>query len=139
MTTGPIIIVDDDPDDHFIASEAIHELGMPNEVISFFTCEEALEWLMLHMSEQPFIIICDVNMPKMDGMSLKRSIEGTPELKRKSIPFVYYSTAASRNIINEAYELQVQGFFTKGQTISEVGRIFKMIFTYWQECKHPNS
>jgi CheY-like chemotaxis protein len=139
MKKGTIILVDDDEDDHHIIQFVLAELQCVNPLLAFTESEKAFEYLTTHMQEQPFIILCDINMPKMNGIELKKKIDATPALRKKSIPFVYLSTAASPGTISEAYELNVQGFFIKPYDVKLIQTTLKLIFDYWSECRHPNN
>lgn len=139
MKNGAIILIDDDPDDHHIVQHVIAELEVKNQLLIFIESEAAYNYLSTHLNEQPFIILCDINMPKMNGIELKRKIDENPELRRKSIPFVYLSTAASPNTIREAFELNVQGFFIKPYDVNKIKATLKLVFDYWSECRHPNN
>jgi CheY-like chemotaxis protein len=137
--SGPIIIVDDDRDDQEILEFVFRELDVPNKLIWFTNALEALAYLKA-TAEQPFLIFSDINMPQQSGIEFKRDIDGDPELRRKSIPFIFYSTSVSQNHVNEAYtELTVQGFFQKGESIPAIKAALKAIIEYWKMCKHPNS
>ncbi|PUZ27886.1 CheY chemotaxis protein or a CheY-like REC (receiver) domain [Chitinophaga costaii] len=134
---GPIIIVEDDPDDQMIYKEIIESLH-PNTVVKVFdNGEDALTYL-LTIQEQPFVIICDINLPRMNGLELRRRINDNETLRKKSIPFVFLSTSDASHIVNEAYDLTVQGFFVKAHVYAEIGSQLKYIFDYWKYCKHPN-
>jgi CheY-like chemotaxis protein len=139
MKKGAIILVDDDPDDHHIIQYVLAELHFQNELIAFTESDDAYEYLSKHLEKQSFIILCDINMPKMNGIELKRKIDNNPELKKKCIPFVYFSTAASPKTIAEAYELNVQGFFIKPYDVKKIKDTIKLVFDYWSECRHPNN
>jgi CheY-like chemotaxis protein len=135
---GPIIIVDDDTDDHFILNEIADKIKLMNELIFFRNAGDVLTYLRTTL-QKPFLIFCDINMPQMDGLELRRQIDSDELLRRKSIPFVFFTTAASKQQIAEAYELTVQGFFLKESNFSESEATFKLIIDYWSKCKHPNS
>ncbi len=68
--SGPIIIVEDDIDDQEIFADVIKELGISNELIFFPRCPEALQFLQTS-TKQPFIIICDINLPGLNGLEFK--------------------------------------------------------------------
>lgn len=137
---GPIILIDDDIDDLEITSQVITELEVKNEIVCFSSCTEALNHLQSDKSiAQPFVILCDVNLPKMNGVELKKQIDQNEQLRKKSIPFVFLSTAYSHAVLTEVYELRVQGYFIKGTTVNELKETLEMIFRYWTICKHPNS
>ena len=74
----------------------------------------------------------------MNGIDLRKEINEDPALREKSIPFVFFSTAASPDQIRKAYDLTVQGFFIKQPTFAETEDTLKCILTYWSKCKHPN-
>ena len=69
----------------------------------------------------------------------KVRIDQDPQLRQKSIPFVFYSTGVDQRAINEAYtKMTVQGFFQKSNSYQEIKKTIKMVIDYWMECKHPN-
>ncbi|MGC1241305.1 MAG: response regulator [Chryseosolibacter sp.] len=136
--SGPIIFVEDDEDDLFIFEEICGRLNLPNKLLFFQRGEAMLNYLR-HTTEQPFIIFCDINMPEMDGLQLRERLNDEEQLRRKSIPFVFFSTAATRQQVKRAYELTVQGFFIKETNFTEAQANFKMILDYWAKCKHPNT
>jgi CheY-like chemotaxis protein len=139
MDTGPIIIVEDDEEDMEILEEVIRELKMPNKIVWFLNCMEAFTFIKT-TEKQPFIIICDINLPGQSGIDFKKQIDADPFLREKSIPFIFYSTSANRQYVTEAYtKMTVQGYFQKLNSYEEIKKLFKLIFEYWKVCKHPNS
>ncbi len=139
MVSGPIILLEDDPDDIEIFQEILKELDIPNEFVVFARPVEAFEFLEATV-EQPLIIISDVNMPGMSGREFKNRLDSNERLKKKSIPFIFYSTSANRAFVTDAYlNLSVQGFFLKGNSYKEIKDQLRIIFDYWKVCQHPNS
>lgn len=139
MKKGAILLVDDDPDDHYIIGEAVKELRLQNPIESFHHGEALIQYLCANLNEQPFIILCDINLPRMDGIAVKKLLNSYPDLKKKCIPWVYYSTSVSHTTLTAAYDLGIQGIFTKKTTMEDVKRSLKLIFDYWSECRHPNN
>ncbi|WP_336518517.1 response regulator [Pollutibacter soli] len=139
MKSGPIILIEDDEDDKEIFQTCLAELIVTNKLIWFNNCAEAFHYLKT-TSEQPFIIFSDVNLQKITGIEFKRQIDSDPQLRRKSIPFIFYSTSVSQDTVDKAYiELSVQGFFQKKSSFLEVKNSIHMILRYWSECRHPNT
>jgi CheY-like chemotaxis protein len=136
--SGPIINIDDDEDDHEIIIAVCEKLGVGKHLKCFRDGEEALTYLK-HSHEYPSIILCDVNMPRITGFELRKTINANNVLRERSVPFIFYSTAAELSQVREAYNMTVQGFFLKGSTFHEAERTFKIILDYWCLCKHPNS
>lgn len=135
---GPILIIDDDKDDCELIMIALQQLNISNAVRCFENGKHALDYLQA-TPDKPFLIFCDINMPVMDGLELRRQISLDPQLRNKSIPFIFLSTTANPVPIKEAYEMSVQGFFVKGKTVEEIRQLVKEIVSYWSRCKHPNN
>jgi CheY-like chemotaxis protein len=135
-STGPIIIIEDDPDDQEMMKEIFIELGIPNDLRFFIFCPDVYEYLLV-TQEKPFIIISDVNLPVMKGTELKQKINDNEFLRKKSIPFVFLTTGYNQRAIDEAYEMMVQGYFVKPATFPELKELIKMTIDYWKACRHP--
>jgi CheY-like chemotaxis protein len=138
MTKGPIIIIEDDKDDRDIYAEIITDLQIPNPLRFFPNGLDALNYLLM-TPEQPFIILCDINMPIMNGLELKEKIQADDFLKQKGIPFVFISTNATPAAVRKAHLLSVQGYFAKPNSYSAVQAMLTKIFDYWELCKHINN
>jgi CheY-like chemotaxis protein len=139
ITVGPIVIVDDDVEDHEIFEDVMNEMETLHPRVYFTHCKKALEFLRT-TPEQPFLILCDINLPEMNGLELKKQIDANAELRKKSIPFVFFSTSTGNIDVYEAFtEMTVQGFFKKEDSIHQLKRTLTLIINYWKLCKHPNS
>jgi CheY-like chemotaxis protein len=136
--SGPIIILEDDADEQELLGEMFVKIGVANKLIYFSTGIDVLAYLK-STTEQPFLIISDVNVPLMNGLELKKVINDDDYLRKKSIPFIFLSTSAEKKAVETAYDLTVQGFFLKQNTVSEIERHLRLIVDYWRECKHTNS
>lgn len=135
---GPILLIEDDGNDAEVITAAIADLKFSNDVIHFLNSREALAFLM-ETKEQPLVIISDIRMPGLDGLSLLRHIQSTEYLKMKAIPFVYMTGVVTRAIVNEAYSIGVQGFYGKPHVYEELKEQLYFILHYWARCIHPNS
>lgn len=139
MKSGPIIIIEDDLDDKYFFEEIVREFNLSNELIWFSNCIDAWNFLKT-TSESPFIIFSDVNLPKQNGIEFKRQIDADEQLRRTSIPFIFYSTSINQHAVNDAYtNMTVQGFFQKSYSFEETKKNLKIIFDYWNVCIHPNT
>jgi CheY-like chemotaxis protein len=133
----PIVIVDDDADDRELLGEISLELRPGHELRYFTNGIELLEYLET-TTEQPFIILCDVNMPLMNGMEVLEKIVKTPYLRQKSIPFIFLSTSGDKRYVLKAYDLCVQGFFQKPGDLHALKEILQLTFDFWARCLHPH-
>ncbi|RZM20930.1 MAG: response regulator, partial [Pedobacter sp.] len=108
----PIIQIENDPDDQFLVQRALEASSITNPVRFFGSGQQALDYLRT-TSEQPLVILCDVQMPVMDGFELRDQIDADEELKTKSIPFVFFSTWATKELVDRAYQGTIQGYHRK--------------------------
>jgi CheY-like chemotaxis protein len=134
---GPIIVIEDDMDDQMVLEEIFKELAYPNKLLFFGDGERALEYLN-KSDEKPFLILSDINLPKLDGFALRDKIHNNEALRLKCIPYLFFTTAASHTAIMEAYAKSIQGFFIKPDNFDALQRIIKKIIEYWKECQAPN-
>jgi CheY-like chemotaxis protein len=137
--SGPIILIEDDPDDKEMLEHMLAELKVAQELKWFATCREALPYIR-NTQDKPLLILCDVNLPGENGLRFKKDMDQDPVIRQKSIPFIFYSTAADQETVNTAYtEMTVQGFFRKESDYEQNKANIASIIDYWQRCKHPNT
>lgn len=134
---GPIISVEDDEDDQHLIELAVQTLQITNSVRFFPNGQEALDYLET-TTEKPLLILCDINMPVMNGLELRKRINENEWLRRKSIPFIFLTTAASPEIVQIAYDEAVQGFYKKATSFDGFSEQIRLIVDYWKSCLHPN-
>ncbi len=134
--SGPIIVIEDDADDRDFLKEIFENLNYVNEIIYFEDGQSALDHLMIEPFE-PFLIISDINMPKLNGIELKEKIQNNENLRLKCIPYLLFTTSANQQHVIDAYSKSVQGFFVKPNNMEKLSDIIKKIVEYWQECESP--
>ncbi len=76
---GPIVFIEDDLDDQEIMAEIFKELNYENEIVFFGDGEKALEYLT-KIDIEPFLILSDINMPKLNGMELREKVHNNEDL-----------------------------------------------------------
>lgn len=136
MNNAPVFIVDDDIEELEIAREIWEELSFQNPLEVFSDPYDLID--RLNENINPFIIICDVNLHKIDGFTLRQRLSDEAALSYKSIPFVFWSTTASNDQIKKAYDLGGHGFFFKGETYTQIKESLLIIMNYWTNSKVPH-
>jgi len=134
---GPIIVIEDDADDQALLEETFKVLNYPNKVIFFSDGYAALDFLKA-TKVNPFLILSDINMPKINGFELQKKIHNNEHLRIRCIPYLFFTTCADREAVCSAYDHSAQGFFVKPTTISDLQKIIRKIVDYWHECYSPN-
>lgn len=134
---NPIVIIEDDVDDQELFEDVFKELNYPNERIYFEDGDAALEYLN-ETKVLPFLILSDINMPKLDGFALRNKIKVDAALQLKCIPYIFFSTSANQKSVVDAYSLSVQGFFVKQTKFDDLKESIDIIMKYWNRCVAPN-
>ena len=135
---GPIIIIEDDADDQDSLKEVFQKLNYANKLIFFNDGESALDFLN-KTDILPFLILSDINLPRLDGFALRNKLKTDAGLAVKCIPYLFFSTALNQKSVIDAYSLSVQGFFVKQSTMAELEKTISVIMEYWKRCAAPNN
>lgn len=134
---GPIVIIEDELADQLILTEVFAELPYKNHLMFFNDGNLALEYLT-ETEVEPFLVLSDINMPKLNGMELREKINNNEDLRLKSIPYLFFSTSAEQKHVIDAYSRSIQGFFVKPGNYEKLKQTMVKIVEYWKECESPN-
>ncbi|HUR66622.1 MAG TPA: response regulator [Chitinophagaceae bacterium] len=134
---GPVIIIEDDEDDLELLKDVFKELDYPNEIKFFLNGVDAFNHLE-KTDERPFLILSDINLPKLSGFDLRDKIHNNEDLKLKCIPYLFFTTATDQRSVIDAYSKSIQGFFTKPSSTEDLKRVIRNIMEYWKDCHSPN-
>jgi len=110
-------------DENEIRDELIEILELDfNDIFSACNGEEGLEMFEKH---QPDLVISDIQMPKMDGLTMSRQI-----LERNPKTAIIITTAFNeQKYIDEANELNISHFISKPISIMELHQSIKSCFS----------
>ena len=133
---GEIIIIDDDEDDRLFLKDIFESLQVLNKVVFFDDSTLVIEYL-LQTRIMPFLILSDINMPKLDGYELRSKILNNEELNTKCVPYVFLSTAINPENIQKAFQLSVNGYFKKEENFIEYKNVIENIVSYWKKSYTP--
>lgn len=113
-----ILIVDDDPEDHFIMQEYFAEAGLGDAVVFRENGEEALSYLAEQpVNGLPALIVLDLNMPVLNGLQTLTMLKGEPDLKH--IHVVVYSTSNNDHERQQCLERGARDYFVKPFTLQD--------------------
>ena len=116
------MIVEDDEDDMNFILSALRNTGIENECKLFADPVLALTYLQ-SVKNSPAIIISDINLPKMNGLKFKKTIDKDSVLR--NIPFVFLSTE-----IKEELDFPLALFIRKPDNSTDYKEIAKDIVAH---------
>lgn len=127
-----ILIIEDDEDDREILKEIFRDLGYKNNLVFFSDSTQVVEYLR-RPDIHPFIIISDINMPKLGGFELRNIILNEEILMDKDIPYIFISNAQDEQSIKQANKLSIQGYIHKGDDYNKYKEKIKNLVDFWKE------
>jgi len=133
---GSIVIVEDEAEDQDLLKELFEDLKIENPLQFFNTVPPALDYLLTSF-EKPFLVLSDIYLPTMSGFDFLKTVREHPKLKLKCIPFLFFTSANNKNIIEQAYQMNAQGFFVKPLTSEQLKCSMSAIINYWKVSAVP--
>ena len=106
MRTGCILVVDDNPTNLKLAA-----LVLESEGHTVLCAHDAQEALAILQQTHPDLILMDIQMPGMDGLTLTRRLKADPAYRR--IPIVAFTSFAMKGDEQKALEAGCDGYITK--------------------------
>lgn len=103
-----VLVVDDMPAIRRMLYQMLQFLGVQGEILEAGDGQEAWEVLQ----ERPFdLVVCDINMPRMNGLDLLRLLRASPHYQ--TTPFLMISGEVSEDIVAASAESEVDGYLLK--------------------------
>jgi len=110
-----ILLVDDDPGDTLITTEALQHSKVTNNLHSVANGEEALAYLRREGpyadAARPDLVLLDLNLPRRDGREVLAEVKADDDLRR--IPVVVLTTSQAEEDIVRSYDLHANAYVTK--------------------------
>jgi len=131
-----ILLVEDNPDDIDITKRALKEAKVINRLWIVRDGQEALDFLR-HQgayqdsanSPKPGLILLDINLPKINGMDVLRTVKEDPDLRR--IPIVMLTVSKRDEDIIKSYDQGCNSFIQKPVNFENFVQVVKQISLYW--------
>ncbi|MDD5246276.1 MAG: response regulator [Candidatus Omnitrophica bacterium] len=131
-----ILLVEDNPDDIDITKRALKEAKVINRLWIVRDGQEALDFLRHQgtyqdsaSSPKPGLILLDINLPKINGMDVLRTVKEDPDLKR--IPIVMLTVSKRDEDIIKSYDQGCNSFIQKPVNFENFVQVVKQISLYW--------
>ena len=131
-----LVMVDDDSDDLFLATEAIseidagivfHTLSNGAELISYLDREG--QFADPATAPRPDLVLLDLNMPLMDGHATLGVLREREEFR--DIPVVIFSTSTAPKDIRKSYLGGANTYIAKPQSYDGLCEIMQRLSEYW--------
>lgn len=131
-----LLLVEDDDIDAEGIERAFSENKIANPIVRANDGLEALELLKTEKFNQSYIILLDLNMPRMGGIDFLKALRKHPK-HSNAVVFVLTTSSADKDII-ASYDEHISGYFVKNEIGSNLFDIAKLFNCYWKMVKLPD-
>lgn len=131
----PILLVDDDSTDVLLFERALKRLEITSPIVRSSDGAEALEYLRNSANKRPWIVLSDLNTPKMNGLDFLQTIKADKTLKRTII--IILSGSSAEKDIDECFRRGAAGYITKPTDYEQLLNMIRTIHTYWTLSEIP--
>ena len=134
-----ILLVDDDDVDILIVRRALQKLEFEVKLVVASDGLEALEVLSGTTDRpalaRPYLVLLDLNMPRMSGTEFLADIRADPNL-RDTLIFVLTTSTDERDR-RSAYQFNVAGYIVKSDATTGFDHAMDMICAFCQTVEFP--
>jgi CheY-like chemotaxis protein len=134
-----ILLVDDDDGDARAVERAFLKARIANPIVRAFDGVEAMDILKGANGRarllRPYLLLLDLNMPRVNGLQLIAAIRADPDL-HDAVIFVL--TTSNRDEDKDAaYAHNVTGYILKENAGEDFLRLFSLVDSYWRIVEMP--
>ena len=131
QSNPPILLVEDNPVDIDLTLRAFARRKLANPVLVARDGEEALAWIPRWEAGEtkPAVILLDLNIPRIDGLTVLKALKTHPEFR--DIPIVVLTTSKEDRDISKAYELGANSYIVKPVDFDNFMDVAQQIELYW--------
>ena len=124
-----VLVAEDDEEDKEIMEIVFSKLICPAEMVFVEDGKQVLDYLKSYEGRFPSLILTDLNMPRMNGKQLLKSLK--EDAQYKNILVVVFSTSTWQEDVNVCYKAGANTFISKPADIQGWGEMLKNICSYW--------
>jgi CheY-like chemotaxis protein len=132
-----VLVVEDDDVDVELLKRLFAKKNIQNPIYYASNGVEALEVMRGENNHaqvpKPYIVLLDINMPKMNGIELLRAIRADEQLK-DSVVFVLTTSPRDEDKVL-TYKLNVAGYFLK----RDIKELISLLSLYWELNEFPET
>lgn len=129
---GPILLVEDNPDDEALTLRAFKRSNVANDVEVARDGQEALDYLFgndLPTRPSPAMILLDLKLPKVDGLEVLKQIRAHE--RTKLIPVVILTSSHEEADLIATYGHGANSYVRKPVDFNQFAESVRQLGLYW--------
>ena len=128
-----ILLVEDNPGDARLASEALKDGKVSNNLYHVTDGVEAMAFMRREgeyaSAPRPDLILLDLNLPRKDGREVLSEIKEDPGLRL--VPVVVMTTSAAERDLIKSYDLHANAYVVKPMDLDQFIEVVRAIENFW--------
>lgn len=136
MTTKPILLVEDTPDDAELTIMSLKHSGLLNDVVVVDDGIEAIDYLFgqgqyegRSVQETPALVLLDIKMPRLNGIEVLQRLRADP--RTRLLPIVMLTTSNEDVDLVRAYESGANAYVRKPVSLAQFQEAIKQLGLFW--------
>lgn len=131
QNTITVMVIEDNQDHAEFIIDAIYAANPDHRVVLERDGESAVNELEHAREKLPDLILMDIKMPRLDGLSALRILKNTEKLRL--IPVVIVTTSTTSIELDEAYRAGASGYIKKPMELDIFQEKIQHMIHYWAE------
>lgn len=139
---GPLLLVDDSPDELLLMQLGLKRAGIEVPQVVVGSGEEALDYLFARgrhqgrdTSVQPRLVLMDLHMPGKSGVETLSEIRANPATA--NVKVVIFSSSEDPAEIYDAHEHGANSFLCKPLSVTGMQSVIKQLRKFWLDVDLP--
>ena len=118
------LIIDDQEFVLNIVRKMMEQIGFAD----IATAADGSEGLKVLPGIQPAVVLCDIEMSPMDGLTFLRELRASADAETQRTPVIFLTSHGGHELVAKARDLGADGFVTKPATVNLLReRIFEAV------------
>jgi two-component system, response regulator len=142
MNDRVILLVEDNRDDEELTLRALAKTNITNRVVVARDGVEALDYLFRRgthanrsQDEEPQVVLLDLNLPRIDGLEVLRTVRADPTLRL--LPIVVLTSSIEEQDLITSYGLGANSYIRKPVDFTQFVESVRQLGLYWLVLNHP--
>jgi CheY-like chemotaxis protein len=123
-----ILLIEDDDVDVMLVEAAFKKNNIVNPITRAVDGLDALDKMKAKEIKQPYLVLLDLNMPRMNGLEFLEEIRHDPNLMDSTI-FVFTTSQAEQDKL-QAYQHNIAGYLVKNDVDQQFAEIINFLDRY---------
>ena len=130
-----ILLVDDDDIDAMGVERALTKLKLANPFVRARDGIDGLEIMRSNSIVSPYLLLLDLNMPRMNGIEMLKELRADPKLS-STVVFVLTTSDDDKDKV-AAYSEHIAGYIVKNKLDSDFTELMQLLDHYWRLVELP--